>query len=79
MDISDIKTKVQTVLNEQVPDVDFTQSETMADDGLLDSLSLTKILGGLAMEFSITIPYEDITPSNFNSVDTIAEMIQGVL
>lgn len=79
MEISEIKNKVQAVLEEQVPDVDFTQSETMADDGLLDSLSLTKILGGLAMEFSVTIPYEDITPSNFNSIDTIVEMIQGIL
>lgn len=71
--------RIRRILREEVPDVDYSKSETMADDGLLDSLSLTSILGALSSEFDIEIPYDQITPANFNSVKTIADLMRNLV
>lgn len=71
--------RIRRVLREEVPDVNYSTSETMADDGLLDSLSLTGILGALSGEFDIEIPYDQITPANFNSIKTIAELMRNLV
>ena len=71
--------RIRRVLREEVPDIDYSESETMADDGLLDSLSLTAILAALSGEFDVEIPYDQITPSNFNSIKTIADLMHNLV
>lgn len=46
------------------------------DDGILDSLTIVSLIGTLSMEYGIDIPYEEIVPENFNSIDAMAAMIQ---
>lgn len=67
--------KVLQVLQEEFPDIDFTSSDALVDDGILDSLTITGIIAALTMEFGITIPYEEIVEENFNSVKGLADMI----
>ena len=71
-----MKEKVLRVLQEECPEVDFTASEKLVDDGILDSLALTSIIATLTMEFNIVIPYEEIIEENFNSVDAMATMVE---
>ena len=52
--------KILELLTEEYPDVDFTSSNALVDDGILDSLTITGIIATLTMEFGITIPYEEI-------------------
>ena len=68
--------KVLAVLSEEFPDVDFTASDALVDDGILDSLTITGIIAALTMEFGITIPYEEITEENFNSIAGLARMVE---
>lgn len=68
--------KVLEVLSTEYPEIDFTSSETLVDDGILDSLTITEIIATLSMEFGITIPYDDITEENFNSISGLAKMIE---
>lgn len=68
--------KVLAVLQEEVPDVDWTSSDELVDDGILDSLSITATIAALSMEFGITIPYEEIIEDNFNSVAGLAAMVE---
>lgn len=68
--------KVLEVLERECPEIDFTASSALVDDGILDSLALTSIIAALTMEFGIVIPYEDIIEKNFNSVGAIAAMVQ---
>ena len=75
MSENDIAVKIEELLKEELPEIDFSQSETMAEDGLLDSLALTKIISALVMEFDVVIPYEDIKRTNFNSPKTMATMV----
>lgn len=71
-----MKEKVLQLLQSECPDVDFTASNELVADGLLDSLALTSIIAALTMEFDIVIPYEDIVEENFNSIDAMAAMVE---
>ena len=68
--------KVLALLSEEFPEIDFTSSEELVDDGILDSLTITGIIAALSMEFGITIPYEEIIEENFNSIKGLADMVE---
>lgn len=67
--------KVLALLMEEFPEVDFSASDALVDDGILDSLTITGIIAALTMEFNITIPYEEIVEDNFNSIAGLAKMV----
>lgn len=68
--------KILALLTEEYPDIDFTASNSLVDDGILDSLTITEIITSLSMEFGITIPYEEIIEENFNSIAGLARMVE---
>lgn len=68
--------KILALLSEEYPEIDFTASEELVDDGILDSLTITGIIAALTMEFGITIPYEEIVEENFNSIAGLARMVE---
>lgn len=68
--------KVLKLLQEEYPEIDFTGSDELVDEGILDSLTLTGIIAALSMEFDIEIPYDEIIEENFNSVAAMAEMVE---
>lgn len=68
--------KILSLLSEEYPEIDFTSSEALVDDGILDSLTITGIIAILAMEFGIAIPYEEIIEENFNSIAGLAAMVE---
>ncbi len=75
----ELNSRIKELLKEEVPSVDFSQSDRMAENGYIDSLSLTRIIQALSLEFDVTIPYEDIVPENFNSVQSMVELVSGLL
>ena len=70
--------KVLELLQEEYPEIDFTGSDELVDDGILDSLTLTGIIAELSMEFDIEIPYDEIIEENFNSVAAMEEMVESL-
>ena len=68
--------KVKEVLEENFPDIDFESSDELVDDGIVDSLSIVNMISVLSDEFDVSLPYEEIIPENFNSLDSIAELIE---
>lgn len=68
--------KVLELLSEEYPEIDFTESEALVDEGILDSLIITGIIAALTMEYGITIPYEEIIEDNFNSIKGLAAMVE---
>ena len=68
--------KILSLLREELPDVDFDTDAEPVSDGILDSLSITTIIAALTLEFGVTIPYEDITEENFNSIRAMAAMME---
>ena len=71
-----MREKVKKVLEENYPEIDFESSTELIDDGILDSLTMVGIISALSMEFGVVLPYEDIIPENFNSIDAMVELIQ---
>lgn len=68
--------KVLEVLSNEFPQIDFTASDALVDDGILDSLTIVSIISTLNMEFDIEIPYEEIIEENFNSIKGLAAMVE---
>jgi acyl carrier protein len=68
--------KILSLLSEEYPEIDFTSSDELVDDGILDSLTITGIIATLTLEFGITIPYEEIIEANFNSIAGLARMVE---
>ena len=57
-------------------DIDFRECQTLIDDHILTSLDVLSLVAELEDEFDVTIPTVEIIPSNFNSVDAIAAMVE---
>lgn len=68
--------KILKLLSEEYPEIDFRASDMLVDDGIIDSLTITGIIAVLSMEFDIMIPYEEIKEENFNSVSSLARMVE---
>lgn len=64
------------LLSAENPEIDFTASDELVDDGILDSLTIVSLIGTLSLEYGIDIPYEEIVPENFNSIDAMAAMVK---
>ena len=71
-----MREKVKQVLADNYPEIDFESSNELVDDGILDSLTMVGIISALSMEFNVVLPYEDILPENFNSIDEMVELLE---
>ena len=71
-----MKEQLLALLNENFPEIDFTESNALVDDGILESLVLVEIISTVSLEMGILIPYEEIVPQNFNSLDAMAAMLE---
>lgn len=71
--------KLLDLFSEEFPDIDFTESDALVDDGILDSMTVTGIVTLLTIELGIEIPYEEITAENFNSIGAIAQLAEDLM
>jgi acyl carrier protein len=68
--------EVLELLQKDFSDIDFTSSETLVDDGVLDSLTVIEIISELCMSFDVLFPQEEIRSDNFNSVRAMAALVE---
>ncbi|MDO4523624.1 MAG: phosphopantetheine-binding protein, partial [Eubacteriales bacterium] len=71
-----MREQILKMLEENFPEIDFECSEELVDDGILDSMTLVGIISALSMEFGIEFPYDEIVPENFNSIDSMVELVE---
>ena len=64
------------LLSETREDVDFKSATNLVEDGVLDSLDIVNIIYSLEDHYGIKIDPEDIDPDNFQSAETIWNMVQ---
>ncbi len=67
---------LREVLEGVLPLIDFTSSDRLVSDGILDSITLADAVGELSVEYGISIPCSEITPDNFNSLAAIAALVR---
>lgn len=70
--------KLLEILAELKPDVDFSSETGLIDNSILDSFDIVQLIQELKDTFDIEISPADIIPENFNSADSMWNMIQNL-
>lgn len=82
MNLSATETAIRQFLVEDVfydKDLkDLGADDSLLAKGLLDSLSILKTVTFCEEQFGITIPDEDVLPDHFESVRSIARLVERV-
>lgn len=71
-----MKDKIKEVLENIRPEFDFADSDNFLEDGLLDSFDLITLVSSLDQTFGISIEGTEMTPENFQNIDTIEKLVQ---
>ena len=66
------------ILGEIVPGVDFDGREDLVSGGILKSFDLLTLISEIADAFNVEIPVEDVVPENFESVESIWQLIESL-
>ncbi|MBR2843472.1 MAG: acyl carrier protein [Lachnospiraceae bacterium] len=74
-----MKEDLRAILEEIRPDVDFDNETELIDGGVLESMDIVAIVGEIKEAFDVTIGIEQLTPENFNSEETILELIEQLM
>ena len=67
--------KLLEILNDIKPDVEFEGITDLSSGQVLKSFDIMVLIGEIAEEFDVDIPVEEVLPENFESVDSILELI----
>ena len=71
-----MKEQIIEILEDIQPEADYETCQTLIDDHILTSLDVLSLVAELEDGFDVTIPTVETIPSNFNSVDAIAAMVE---
>ena len=69
---------VKGILEQNSLSADVTPSAKLVDAGLT-SMDMVNLMLGVEAEFDFTIPQSEITPENFQSVETLERMVAAQL
>ena len=61
-------------INEEI-DVLVTQEEELLSSGLIDSITIMKLIAHLEETYEIKVPPQDMVIENFNTISSIIEYI----
>ena len=69
---------IETILRQNAIATDVRPEARLVDLGLT-SMDMVNLMLGVEAEFDFTIPQGEITPENFQSVETLERMVAGQL
>lgn len=69
---------VKGILEQNALSADITPRAKLVDAGLT-SMDMVNLMLGVEAEFDFTIPQSEITPENFQSVETLERMVMTQL
>ncbi len=67
--------KLEEIIKGIRPDIDLT-STTLVDDEVLDSFDIVSLVSEIIDGFGVELSVEDIVPENFNSVESMMNLIE---
>lgn len=68
--------KLLKILQEIKPGVDFKGKTNLYESGILDSMSIIMLTSELNEEFQVEIQVTDLIPENFDSAESMMDMIE---
>lgn len=69
---------VKGILEQNAIEAEVTSSALLVDIGLT-SMDMVNLMLGVEAEFDFMIPQDEITPENFQSVQTLERLVAGQL
>ena len=66
--------EITNYINEEI-DILVTQEEELLSSGLIDSITIMKLIAHLEEAYEIKVPPQDMVIENFNTVSSITEYI----
>ena len=73
-----MREEILEILTDLMPNVDFDNATSLADDGIIDSINVVNIVTELAIAFDVQVPFEALVNENFNSVDAIVNLVKSL-
>ncbi len=75
-DRSSIREKLSTFIQSELAqgEVDI-EKESLVESGVIDSLGIMKLVEFIDKEFSIAIGDDELLPDNFETLDTITDLL----
>ena len=67
--------ELMEILEDICPDVDFENEKGLVDDKILSSFDILSIVSEISESFDIRITPAEIIPENFNSAESLWNMI----
>ncbi len=71
--------EILELLKEVRPDADFETSNEFIEDGLLDSFDVIMLVSLIEEKYDIEIRHEFLIPENFETIDSICELVKKCL
>ena len=68
--------RIEEILNEIKPEVDFKKERALISDGILASFDVVTLVARLNDEFDIEIGVSDIVPENFETLAAIEDLVK---
>ena len=68
--------ELMKILKSVRKDVDFENETDLIDDGILDSFDVVAIISEIDDKFGVQIRINELDPDNFNSAESIWNLIQ---
>lgn len=70
-----MKERFINILTSINSDIVNSGSKTLIEDGIIDSLCVMQIVTSFEKEFSISVDFDDLIPENFQSVDSLWNLL----
>ncbi len=74
-----MKEKIENILMNIRPDVDFSTEKHLITDGIMESIDIISLVTELEDEFNITIAPDVLVAKNFNSLEAIVKMVSELV
>ncbi|MBQ9549934.1 MAG: acyl carrier protein [Lachnospiraceae bacterium] len=71
-----MREKLLEILTEVRPDIDFENETELVSGNILESFDIVQIVAELDDEFDIEVSPKDLTAENFNSLDSLEELVE---
>lgn len=75
------QTLEQFIINELLmgQNVDIDPNQSLTGSGIIDSLSLLRLIGFIEETFSVQVEDTELNPDNFETLNLMVELIEGKL
>jgi acyl carrier protein len=71
-----LRSKIEKILADILPEIDYSESTDFVSEGLLDSFDIITLVTELDETFNVSIEGKDIVAANFSSIDKIFHLLK---